>query len=285
MISWDHWQTLLAVHRGGTYASAASTLGINATTVGRRIKLLEQRLGSPLFVRSDGKLIPTASCTAVFPHLDSVAESLRAAEHASPLEHTAHLWRDVTITTAPFLVSNLLAPAIANIVDKQRMRIDLLGNANNISLTRREADIAIRIEDGGFLPTDQNALIVSEKLNDLNFAVYYASSYQPNDLPWAGLIEDGYPSAGMSAMNRLAGDIGFQFRAKHFDTLHMMVQSGSAKAMLPCFMGDTDPSLTRQGDVELTLQLWMLSHRQDQDLKHLADVRKAITAWCAEIMR
>ncbi len=282
MVSWEHWQTLLAVYRSGTYAAAASTLGINATTVGRRIKLLEQRLGASLFLRHDGKLVPTTSCAAIFPHLESVAESLRAAEHESALTDPSSIWRDVTITTAPFLISNLIAPAIGELVGTQRIRIDLLGTGNNISLTRREADIALKIEDGGFKASEQTDLVVAEQLDPLLFAVYVAKHASDADLPWAGLTEDGYASAGMTTMNNLAGSDGFQFRARHFDALHRMVRSGATKAMLPCFMGDTDSKLMRIEEIVLSLPLWMLSHRQDQTLAHLADVRQSIANWCHE---
>lgn len=284
MISWEHWQTLLAVYRCGTYAAAATSLGINATTVGRRIKLLEHRLGCSLLLRSDGKLVPTSSCAPLFSHLESVAESLRTAENETAPGNTSEFWREVTVTCAPFLVTNLLAPALGQFVGSQRVRIDLLGTGNNISLSRREADIAIKIEDGGFTAQTLSELIIAEPLMPLHFAVYKAANIRSEKLPWAGLIEDGYASTGMSKMISLAGSAGFQFRARHFDTLHMIVRSGNAKAMLPCFVGNSDPALKRVGENQLSLPLWLLSHRQDENLAYIADVRRQISNWCGKVL-
>ncbi|MGI9502174.1 MAG: LysR family transcriptional regulator, partial [Geminicoccaceae bacterium] len=83
MINWDQWQTLLAVFRSRTYAKAAPLLQVNATTVGRRLKLLEQQLGYPLFFRQEGDLHPTYQCQALIVHLEAASEILRAAEQDS----------------------------------------------------------------------------------------------------------------------------------------------------------------------------------------------------------
>jgi len=63
-----------------------------------------------------------------------------------------------------------------------------------------------------------------------------------------------------------------------------MVRSGNAKAMLPCFMGDTDPELERCSDEVLSLGLWMLSHRQDQQLPHLSEVRESMIKLCYKVL-
>ena len=59
MVEWDQWRTLLAVFRHGTYTQAARALRVDATTVGRRLKSLEQELGYELFLRENERLFPT----------------------------------------------------------------------------------------------------------------------------------------------------------------------------------------------------------------------------------
>ena len=61
MLDWNDLRTFLAVHRSGTLARAATTLGINATTVGRRLAVLEEELGAKLFDRTpDGYSVTQA---------------------------------------------------------------------------------------------------------------------------------------------------------------------------------------------------------------------------------
>jgi len=153
--------------------------------VGRRIKLLEQRLGYSLFVRNDGKLVPTSSCASLVPYLESVSESLRTAQNESALTESASIWREVAITSAPFLISNLIAPGVGELAGRQRVRIELLGTGNNISISRREADIALKIEDGAFSIESQTELIIAEKLEALRFAVFHNKTHKADKLPWA----------------------------------------------------------------------------------------------------
>src|SRR3977135_3659445 len=49
MIDWDDVRYFLAVARGGSVRAAAERLGVNHTTVLRRIAQLEERLGAQMF--------------------------------------------------------------------------------------------------------------------------------------------------------------------------------------------------------------------------------------------
>ena len=50
-MDWDHLRFFAAVVHSGTLAGAARTLGVEHTTVARRIQTLEKMLGQTLFVR------------------------------------------------------------------------------------------------------------------------------------------------------------------------------------------------------------------------------------------
>jgi len=107
----------------------------------------------------------------------------------------------------------LLAPALTNLGCNKTLRVELLGTGNNVSLSRREADVAIRIEDDVFSIDSLPDLIVTQQLPDLEFAVYCNKNHDPEKLPWAGLVEEGRRTKGMETMNCLAADTGIRFRA------------------------------------------------------------------------
>ena len=52
--SWDLIRAFLALHRAGTFEGAGQLLGVDHSTLRRRIQTLEQNVGSTLFVRHDG---------------------------------------------------------------------------------------------------------------------------------------------------------------------------------------------------------------------------------------
>ena len=75
MVEWDQWRTLLAVFRHGTYSRAAQSLRVDATTVGRRVKQLEQELGYELFLRENDRLYPTRRCESLLSHIEAADEA------------------------------------------------------------------------------------------------------------------------------------------------------------------------------------------------------------------
>lgn len=276
MINWDQWQTLLAVFRSGSYAKAAPLLQVNATTVGRRLKLLEQRLGYPLFFRQEGDLHPTYQCGALITHLETASEILRAAEQDSAPADSSVIWRDVRMTAPPFLIKHLFAPAVVELIEAHRIRIELMGTGSHVSLSRREADIAVRIEDRPPPFKSMAGQVEARPIGKIAYSVYCRRDLRSDHLPWAGLMEDYVRTTGSDAMARLAGGKGFQFRAYHFDALAEIAASGAARAMLPCVVGTDDERLKAVSDIVLEQPLWMLSHRQDRDVRHLKGARSWI---------
>ncbi|MGI9486717.1 MAG: LysR family transcriptional regulator [Geminicoccaceae bacterium] len=281
MVNWDQWQTLLAVYRSGVYAKAAPLLQVNATTVGRRLKLLEQQLGYPLFFRQEGHLHPTYQCEALIAHLETASEILRAAEQDSTSAESGVLWRDVRMTAPPFLIRHRFAPAVFELTKAHRIRIELMGTGSHVSLSRREADIAVRIEDRPPPFKSLAGQVDARRIGSVAYKIYCRRDLNSERLPWAGLMEDYVRTTGSDAMARLAGNGGFQFRAYHFDVLAEIAATGAARTMLPCVAGDGDKRLKSVSDVMLEQPLWMLSHRQDRDVHHL----KRIRLWIEEVIR
>ena len=284
-IDWGLWETLLAVFRAGSYAQAASRLRVDSTTVGRRIKLLEKKMGTTLLLRQDGRLYPTHQCEQLLADLENAYESLRAAEQKSLFDSSGAIWRNLRISAPPFIINSLLAPKIETLVQKHRIRVELLGTSNNISLSRREADIAIRIDDKPTRLKTQTAQIRAEKLGMIGYAIYTRQQGLPEHLPWAGLTEDNLRTSGTQTMYELAGPQGPQFLAYHFDTLGEIVATGIARSMLPCIMADQDKRLMRTEDIKLQQPVWILSHRQDDEVPHVKTARDWIKTMACEKLK
>ena len=276
MVDWDHWQTLLAIFRSGTHSRAAKALGIDATTVSRRLKLLEKSLGHELFLRENSRLYPTRRCEALLSHIEAAAEALRGAERESAAVEPGTVWRELRMTAPPFLVSHLFAPTIYMLARKNRVRAELMGTASKVSLTRREADISIRIEDRAREFKVQSERIDAEQIGALTYAIYCHPEHDPETLPWAGLMEQYVRTTGSEVMMELVGSDGFRYQAYHFEPLQEIVASGIARAMLPRLMADSDRRLSRTSDTVLQQPLWMLSHRQDRGILHLDAARSWI---------
>ncbi len=144
-LRWDDLKVLLALERRGSLKRAAEQLGINISTVSRRLTALEEQLGAHLFDRTPEGTRPTAAAEQLIPF----AERMEQAAHgfARGLE-TFEVEPEgvVRITAPPGLVDHFLAPALVKLHRAHPgLRIQILSSIGYADLTRREADLALRI--------------------------------------------------------------------------------------------------------------------------------------------
>ncbi len=278
MLDWDLWHTLLLVVRQGTYQGAGRVLKINPTTVGRKIKRLEQQLGYKLFVRTNGRLFPTGQCEALLPQLEQAASKLRQVGLENEQSEQGILWREVRITAPPFLVSRLLAPQLHNFSEEMKATVELLGTSNKQFLSRREADMALVIEDQPGTFWKEMELISAQQLEEIEYAVFCGLDERSDDLPWAGLVEGQGRDSGSEAQMRLSKGEGVRYRVQQFEALVEIVASRAAKALLPRFMVQGDQRLKFVSDTILRQPLWLLYHQQDEHTAYLSKVRN----WVAD---
>lgn len=144
-LRWDDLKLLLALSRTGSLSGAGGRLGLNTSTVGRRLDALEASVGLHLFDRSSSGVLATEAGEALLP----AAEAMERA--------AAEAWRTVAgretepegtvrISAPPGFASLLVAPALVRLCDRHpRLRVQLDGAVGYADLTRREADLAVRL--------------------------------------------------------------------------------------------------------------------------------------------
>ncbi|MFN7055640.1 LysR family transcriptional regulator [Hyphomonas sp.] len=169
--NWDDYRFVAVLARSGTVAEASVLLGVDKTTVKRRIRALEASLGYPLFLRSGAQhhALPEAE-----PIL-TAARTLEAALGGGALpagQDTQALTGNITVTTT----DSLYLSGISEIIDAFQsrhpaLRIDLLVTTRKLQLEKMEADVAIRPSDS---PPDN---FVGRRVCDLAFGVYASPAY------------------------------------------------------------------------------------------------------------
>ena len=168
---WDLFQSLHAVLEAGTLSAAAKLRGLTQPTLGRHIETLEQRLGSPLFLRSPRGLQPTDLALELRPHLNEMAASASAAvRDASGAADS--VVGSVRVTAAEMVCVEAIAPMLAEFHEAHPGTIiELMASNTTDDLSRREADIAVRMT-----PPTQSSL-VAKKVGEINLAFYAAPAY------------------------------------------------------------------------------------------------------------
>ncbi len=144
-LRWDDFKVLLALHRRGSLKRAAEDLGLNISTVSRRLAALEELVGSRLFDRTPEGVRPTAAVEQLLPHAEAVERA--ALEFARGLDgFEVDPEGVVRIAAPPGLVDTFLAPALVELADAYpRLRIQILSSIGYADLTRHEADLALRL--------------------------------------------------------------------------------------------------------------------------------------------
>jgi DNA-binding transcriptional LysR family regulator len=171
MIDWDDLRHFLAVQRSGTLARAASALGINATTVSRRLSALETRVHARLFDRTpEGYVLTPAGRDLLYRAERMEAEAL--ALEREVLGADQRLAGSVRVTATEMIGTRFVMPHLPQFrAQHPEVAIELECSHRHVSLTRREADIALRLAR----PHEEN--VVTRRLAPIPLALYAAPSY------------------------------------------------------------------------------------------------------------
>ncbi len=144
-LRWDDLRVFLALYRHGSLKRGAQVLEVNISTASRRLDALEAATGVHLFDRSSEGVHPTAAAEQLLPF----AESMEQAAHGFTRGvegFEVEPEGEVRITAPPGLVDHFIAAALPRLCDAYpRLQIRVLSSIGYSDLTRREADIALRI--------------------------------------------------------------------------------------------------------------------------------------------
>ncbi len=168
---WDLFQSLHAVLETGSLSAAARVRGVAQPTIGRHIESLEQRLGSPLFLRSPRGLQPTELALELRPRLEDMAAAAAAAMR-DVAGAAAQTGGTVRITASEMVGCESLPPILATFhAAHPAIEVELTLSNEQADLSRRDADIALRMTR----PT-QNTL-VGRRVGVVQMGLYAAPAY------------------------------------------------------------------------------------------------------------
>lgn len=170
-LRWDDLRVLVALAREKRLKSAGELLGVNASTVSRRLEALEVAIGARLFDRTPAGLAPTVALEELLPHAEAVESAVEDfVRKVAGFEREPE--GNVRITAPPGLAEHFLAPITQEIREQYPgLRIELDGSVGYADLSRREADIALR----PFRP-DRGDL-VSVKIGESQDAIFGSAAY------------------------------------------------------------------------------------------------------------
>lgn len=176
-IRWDDLQHFLAAHEEGSFSAAARLLMAEQSTVSRRVAALERRLGAPLFIRRRTGLLLTETGERILP---LAREARDRIADLSAVARDAEVGGTVSLAlTESMAVYTVIAFLERLFTDHPNLRIRLVSSTNVSDLSRREADLALRL----FEP--QRGDLVSTRVAELPNGVWGHRRWAGAD--WADL--------------------------------------------------------------------------------------------------
>lgn len=279
MDDWNELRLILAVVRAGGLTGAARSLEIDHSTAFRRLQAIERRLGLPLFERLPGGAYEATSAgermAAAAERMED--EALAVDRDIAGRDH--RLTGRLRVTSSETLAYRLLTRHLAAFRrDHPGVVVELAIDNRVLSLTRREADVALR----PMRPKEGD--LWGRKLADVAWTVYGARAYldtsgaptAPVDLALHALIGWEEGASGINAADWLAAAApaaAVVYRTTSLVNQLVAVKAGIGLAVLPCYLGDPEPDLARafpEPVPELSRELWIVTH---SDLKRTARVR------------
>jgi DNA-binding transcriptional LysR family regulator len=274
-VDWEDLRYLLAIGRERSLAGAARRLGVNHSTVFRRLQQAEVRLGLRVFERLPEGYLPTAAGEAVLAeaaHMDEAAEALARQVAGSDVRLSGR----IRLTTAPSLAADYVAGWLPEFLARYpQIRIEIAVGDRDYDLARREADLALRATPQ---PPDY---LIGRKVCDLTWWVCAGEAYlarhaaprSMEDLAAHALIgaEASFLRVAPFAwLEKTFDESRFVARANDLNTMAALTLAGLGIALLP---GDQSrPGLRRLFPLQpaFPAALWLLTH---PDLRRVARIQ------------
>ena len=171
MLDWEDLRSFLAVARHGTLSGAAKVLGVQQSTIGRRLAAFEARAGVLLLQKTPRGYVLTAAGEAARAEAEKMEVAALAAERAIT-GRDARLEGEIRLTTVESLAAEMLVPILAGFARiYPGIFVKLIVGTRVLSLASREADLALRLAR----PSGGDLMI--RKLGDLAFGFYASAEY------------------------------------------------------------------------------------------------------------
>ena len=277
---WNDIPLILTLARNGSMSAAGRELGVDASTISRRIAAAEKALNLRLFIRDNTRYQLTGAGQIFVEYGEAVYGDVQSMLLASSQE-AEMIAGAVRISSIDFLFDHWLMPHVSALnAEYPQLEMHLLADNTNVSFTRGEADFALRLAQ----PSDDAALVM-RKLGDIGWAVFAAPRFanvpreQWGEQPWITYEDSLSYIPEMRWIARLDPKPLQSLRVNSLTTMVQACRAGVGMALLPCIMGD-DTGLTRLSETaEVSRELWLLSHKDAGSIGRF----KLVGSWLAQL--
>jgi DNA-binding transcriptional LysR family regulator len=281
-MDWDDVRSFLAIARMRTLSGAARSLGVRQSTMSRRLEALESRAGARLLQKTPSGYELTALGEAVLGNAERMEAEAIAVERTVQGRDVA-LSGVVRVTTVDVMASRFMPAAIARLQQRYPgISVDVMSERRSLSLSRREADLAIRM-----VPFEGREL-VSRRMGRSSSAIYASPDYlarmgrdlTSTDHCVVTVLDDQAHMPEARWLAQVLPHARVAMRSNSFEALAGASMAGLGLTVLPCYLGDWMRGLEKVvTEGSPPREIWLGVH---PDLRHMPRIRAVIEALDAE---
>lgn len=286
MFDWDDMRIFLTVARMKRVASAARVLGMDVTTINRRLSRLAQALDANPFEQIGGERVLTECGSALFQHAETIEGAALSVLEEVKGERQS-LSGHVRLSVAEGFGTWILAPALAAFHRQHpRIRLDLITAPGLLDPSKREADMAV------LLTRPRKGHLTVKKLADYQLHLYASPDYltahdpirQPSDLKRHALI--GYvpefAAPELDYLGEVEDGLEASLRSSSINIQRDLIRRGAGVGVVPDFMAEPGSGLVRilAEHVALSRSFWLVVHQDLIKLRRIRAVIDLLTRQC-----
>lgn len=246
-LNWNDLRYFLEVARKGRLLTAAKSLGVNHTTVSRRIHALEESLQIKLFEQDENGFHLTAVGENILPLAQQIEDVTELTKERVQLSGQT-LSGNLRIGAPDGFGNSFLAEKITQFTNvNPEINIKLVPVPLTHNLLKRDVDLAITLE-----PSDRKD-VLCKKITDYKLYLYTSKHYVEHhnvDLedineikkqPFTNYIPDILYTDQLDFNHYIADDLNQVFQGSTVMSQHQFIAGGGGFGVLPHFMVNDDP--------------------------------------------
>ncbi|AGY91436.1 hypothetical protein SPICUR_02105 [Spiribacter curvatus] len=288
-MNWNDVKVFVALARHGRLTRAARALGITHVTVANRMAVLEQALETQLLRHSDSGFDLTKAGAEFFRHAEELERQLILGLEGS--ERDVRVRPKVRVGVTEGLGDNYLSPRIAAWMRGHALDVDLISLPKPTSVTNREADISITLEE------PQGEYVIRRVLTDYLLGIYASRCYVDAHGPitnrsqlvmhsWIGYIETMLFAEELKYHYEISSELNFIFQSTSIRAQQEATREGLGLSILPSYMAKDDSRLVRVlPEVEFVRHYWISTNRDLHRFEAVSLVWHFIIKQCAADQR
>ncbi len=259
-MNWDDYRYFLAVARNRTLKAAGKQLKVDQATVGRRIAVLQENLQAQLLEkRSDGYFLTVAG-ERIIASTENIEKMMFEMERAI-LGKNEKIEGVVKIALPGALANQWLIGSLRPLLREHRqLELQFLTGSEVLNLSRREADLAIR------LVRPEQKDLKTKKIGVLRLGLYGSKDFDEksfsdfSSMPFVGLFDSATSALERSFLKTLKFEPQYCMRSAAWSSVSAAVQAGLGIGILPTFMAEKNKSLRQLQEDRIEAPLWLVVH-------------------------